>query len=110
MLATILVDEVICRYSVPTFLHSDQGANLCSEVIKTMTTMLGIEKMRTSAYGPVEHLNRTVEAILAKTVKDNQKDWDICLQKTSFAYRTAIHESTGFAPFCLMFGRSPNYH
>jgi len=27
-LAQILVDEVICRYGVPSYLHSDQGANL----------------------------------------------------------------------------------
>jgi len=111
-LATVLVDEVVSRYGVPTYLHSDQGANLRSEVIKTMDILLGIEGTRTSAYHPqgngqVERFNRTLEAILAKTVQSNQRNWDTCLPKALFAYRTAIHESTGYTPFHLMFGRSP---
>ena len=32
-LASVLVDEVICRYGVPHYLHSDQGANFVSAVI-----------------------------------------------------------------------------
>ena len=32
-LATIMLNEVVCRYGVPTSLHSDQGANLCSSEV-----------------------------------------------------------------------------
>ena len=35
-LATLLVDEVICRYGVPSCLHSDQGANLTSNLMATL--------------------------------------------------------------------------
>ena len=112
-LATVLVDKVVCRYGVPACIHSDQGANLCSDVIKTMCKLLGMDQTRTSAYHPqgngqVERFNRTMEAMLAKNVKENQKDWDVCLPKVLFAYRSSIHEATGFTPFHLMFGRSPN--
>ena len=34
--AIVLVDEVISCYGAPTCIHSDQGANLCSEVIQTL--------------------------------------------------------------------------
>lgn len=83
-----------------------------SEVIKTVSVLLGIQNTRTSAYHPqgngqVEHFNRTVESILAKTVDGNQKNWDCCLQKALFAYHTAVHESTAFTPSHLMFGRNP---
>ena len=112
-LATVLVDQFITRYGVPVVLHSDQGANLCSEVIKTICKLLGMDKTRTSAYHPqgngqVERFNRTLEAMLAKNVKDNQRDWDQWLQKVLFAYRTSLHETTGFTPFHLVFGRTPN--
>ena len=111
-LATVLLDEIICRYGAPCTLHSDQGANLCSSVIQCLCALLGVSTTRTSAYHPegngqVERFNRTLEAIIAKTITDNQHDWDRQLPKALFAYRTAIHETTHFSPFHLMFGRSP---
>ena len=35
-LATILVNEVVCRHGVPTILHSDQGANLTSNLVSSL--------------------------------------------------------------------------
>ena len=55
----------------------------------------------------MERFNRTLEAMLSKVVGDHQKDWNDHLQTVLFAYRTAIHESTGYTPFLVMFGRSP---
>ena len=49
----------------------------------------------------VEGCNRTVQAILSKMVKENQRDWDAQLPKALFAYRTSVHESTGFIPYHL---------
>ena len=46
--------------------------------------------------------------MLSKVVSDHQRDWDEHLQKVLFAYRTAIHESTGYSPFLVTFGCSPN--
>ena len=111
-LATVLINEVICRYGMPSSLHSDQGANLTSNLISSLCQNLGIAQTRTSAYHPqgnaqVERFNRTLEAMLAKTVSDNQKDWDQHIPKLMFAYRTTIHESTGYTPFHVTFGRSP---
>ena len=112
-LAKVLVEEVVCRYGVPQYLHSDQGANLVSEVIQSLCTLLGIQRTQTTAYHPqgngqVERSNHTLEAMLSKVVSDHQKDWNDHLQTVLFAYRTAIHESTGYTPFLVMFGRSPS--
>ena len=111
-LATIMLNEVVCRYGVPTSLHSDQGANLCSSVVYSLCELLGIATTRTSAYHPqgngqVERFNRTLQSILAKTVDANQDTWDSQLPKALFAYRTAVHDTTGFTPFHLTFARSP---
>ena len=56
----------------------------------------------------MKRFNRTLEGMLSKVVSDHQRDWDEHLQKVLFAYRTAIHESTGYSPFLVIFGRSPN--
>ena len=111
-LATVLVDEIACRYGVPRSIHSDQGANLTSAVIQHLCLLLGMQRTQTSAYHPqgngqVERFNRTLEAMLAKVVQANQRDWDAHLPKVLFAYRTAVHESTQFTPYHLVFGRSP---
>ena len=60
---------------------------------------------RTSAYHP-EKWNALIVR-LAKTVDTNQDTWDSQLPKALFAYRTAVHETTGFTPFHLTFARSP---
>ena len=111
-LASLLVHEVICRYGLPSYLHSDQGANLTSNLMAAVCKHLGIEQTRTSAYHPqgnvqVERFNRTLESMLAKVVSDHQTDWDYHLPQLLFAYRTTIHETTGFTPFHITFGRSP---
>ena len=111
-LASLLVNEVVCRYGVPSYLHSDQGANLTSNLMAALCKQLGITQARTSAYHPqgngqVERFNRTLESMLAEVVSDHQTDWDHHLPKVLFAYRTAIHDTTGFTPFHITFGRSP---
>ena len=68
--ARVLVDEVICRYGMPSTLHSDQGANLTSNLIVSLCKNLGICQTQTSAYHPqgnaqVERFNHTLEAMLA---------------------------------------------
>ena len=107
-LATLLVDEVICRYGVPSCLHSDQGANLTSNLMATLCKRLNIEQSRTSAYHPqgngqVERFNCALEAMLATVINDHQNDWDLHLPRTLFAY----HAATGFSPFHIVFGHSP---
>ena len=43
-LAQKLVNDVICRFGVPTALHSDQGANLRGEVVQRVCKLLGMDR------------------------------------------------------------------
>ena len=83
-LATLLIDEVICRFGVPHYIHSDQGANLISSLMATVCEHLGITQTHTSGYHPqgngqVERFNRTLESMLATVVNDHHTDWDLQL-------------------------------
>ena len=94
-------------------IHSDQGPNLTGEIIGSLCRLLGINRTQTSVYHPqqnrqVEHFNHTLEAMLAKLAKDNQRNWDLHIPKVLLAYRTSLHESTGYSPYRVNFGRSPN--
>eukprot|EP00731_Ephydatia_muelleri_P015777 Em0009g201a len=61
--ATTLIDEFFCRFSIPQQLHSDQGRQFESDVMKEVCKLLQISKTRTTPYHPqsdglVERFNR----------------------------------------------------
>lgn len=50
--ARLLVDEVICRFGVPDSLHTDQGRNVESALIKEIYQLSGIKKTCTTPNHP----------------------------------------------------------
>ena len=54
--------------------------------------------------GLVERFNRTLHMMLAMFAGENWDDWDDLLPAVMMAYRSSIHESTGYSPYRLMFG------
>ena len=42
--------------------------------------------------------------ILAMFAGENKGDWDNLLPAVMMAYRSSVHESSGFSPYRLMFG------
>ena len=54
--------------------------------------------------GMVERFNRTLPMMLAMFAGKNRDDWDDLLPAVMMAYRSSVHESTGFSPYRLMFG------
>ena len=105
-----LTDEMFCRFSPPEQLHSDQGRQFESELMKEICKILNIRKTRTTPYHPqcdglVERFNRTLLDMLATTVRNHPYAWEDHIRKISMAYNSSVHSSTGFTPFYLMFGR-----
>ena len=105
-----LVDEVFMRFSVPEQLHSDQGPQFESQLVKEVCKLLHIKKTRTTPYHPqcdgmVERFNRTLLNMLATHCKDHPWDWEQHICKVCMAYNTSLNSTTGYTPFYLMFGR-----
>ena len=110
--ANKLVDEMFCRFSPPEQLHSDQGRQFESQVVREICKLLKIEKTRTTPYHPqsdglVERFNRTLLNMLATCSRDHFSEWgrSTSKKKVCFAYNTSVQASTGYSPFYLMFGR-----
>ncbi|GFW23154.1 retrovirus-related Pol polyprotein from transposon 412 [Trichonephila clavipes] len=55
--------------------------------------------------GMVERFNRTILNNLSLLVSTNQQVWDKKLPFFLLAYRSAVHETTGYSPYQVLFGR-----
>ena len=53
----------------------------------------------------VERFNRTLNEMLCSSAKENPQSWDKYVPLLAMAYRATPHESTGFSPNYLVFGR-----
>ena len=78
--ADALYKNFILNYGIPTKLHSDQGPNFKSELIKELCQLTGMEKTRTSIYhamgnGLTERFNRTLLNMLGTLETSQKKDW-----------------------------------
>jgi hypothetical protein len=107
-----LWDKYFCVYGFPERIHSDQGANFESELIRELLQVAGVNKSRTTAYHPmgngnVERFNRTLGSMIRTLPPRSKQKWPQMLQTLTFAYNCTAHESTGYAPFYLMYGRVP---
>ena len=76
--AKVLFDNFIVHYGFPARLHSDQGRNFESNVIKELCSLASVEKSRTTPYHPmgngmVERFNQTLLNMLG-TLKEHQKE------------------------------------
>ena len=108
--ADTLVTEIFLRFGVPRILHSDQGPEFQSELIKEVCRLLEIQQTKTTPYRPqsdgqVERFNRTLIAMLSKFCMDNKRDWDDHLPYMMCAYRASVNESSGCSPNLVMLGR-----
>ena len=55
----------------------------------------------------VERFNRSLFQLLHAYV-ETESDWEKHLSPALYAYRMAVHASTGVSPHILMFGRPPH--
>lgn len=100
-------------YGFPHRIHSDQGANFESKLIKELLEMAWIQKSHTTPYHPMgngvaERFNRTLGDMIRSLPPQPKAKWPQLLQLLTFCYNCTEHETTGFAPFYLVFGRIPH--
>ncbi|GFS71286.1 retrovirus-related Pol polyprotein from transposon 412 [Trichonephila clavipes] len=96
----------------PSTTAFDQGRNFDSAVCKSLCEILAIDKTRTTALhsqsdGMVERFHRTILNSLSHLVSSNQQDWDRKLPFFLLAYKSAVHETTGYSTSQMLFGRDP---
>ena len=110
--AKALYQNFFVHCGFPARIHSDQGANFKSKLIQSLCSLTGMKKTCTTPYHPmgkgmVERFNRTLLNMLGSLEESQKVDWKSNVSTMTHAYNAAVHGSTEFSPFFLMFGRHP---
>ena len=111
-IARTLVQNIFSVFGPPEILHSDQGRNFESTILRSVCEALGIKKTRTVPYHPssdglVERMNRSILQLLRSVVGDHPVDWEDHLPFVLYMYRTSTHTTTKETPFSVLFGYEP---
>ena len=102
--------EIFCRIGFPKELQCDQGTPFTSVLTTTFLQKFNVKIVHSSVYhpqsNPVERFHRTLKRILSVTSKEAGGSWEEKLPMALFTIRTMVHESTGFTPSELIFGKN----
>ena len=107
-IARALIDEVICRYSAPRVLLSDNGTEFNNQILKAVCESFHIKKCNIVPYSPqangkVERANRRILDIL-RFISNSHSDWDDLTPLVACSLNTSIHSSINDSPHFVLFG------
>lgn len=110
--ARFFVHEILLRHGAPAVLITDRGTAFTAQLMQQILHYSNTSHRRTTAYhpqtnGPTERLNKTFADMLSMYVDVQHKTWDNILPYVTFAYNTAVQETTQTTPFQLVYGRQP---
>ena len=110
--AEAFFDNCVAHYGIPERLHTDQGANFESELIKELCRIMNMNKSHTTPYHPQgnagpERFNRTLLDMLGTLENEKKHRWKDYVKTLVYSYNCTPHEATKLSPFELMFGRKP---
>ena len=106
--AYTLAEEFFSRFGCARVIHSDQGSNFTSNIMKTFCRIFQIDRITSTACHPqtLSSLERSHITLIEYSKNFATKEnWDEWLKYAILPYNTSVHESTGFTPHALVFGR-----
>lgn len=104
-----LENDIFLIFGVPKKIVADNGPQFRSKLFLDLLKQYNIQAQFNAAYhpqhNPAERINRVVLSSLRAYIDEDQKNWDKEIHKIACAIRTSRHDSTGFTPFEVNFGK-----
>ena len=105
MVARAFYNQWISRYGAPAYITSDQGSQFESEFFSALFSLLGCERIRTTAYHPaanglIERWHRDFKA----AIMCHAKDWTRVLSAALIGLCTRIRLDTNASPSEFVYG------
>lgn len=106
-----LENRIFLVFGFPKIIVSDNGSQFISTEFKECLQKYDVRHWLTARYHPqanaAEAANKTLETAVRAYIKDTNghRDWDKNLLKICCALNTAVHTSSGYAPYFANFGQ-----
>jgi len=103
--------EIVRLHGPPKSVVTDRGVLFTSAYWSTFAQCLGTRRLLSTAFHPqtdgqTERMNQVLEQYLRAYMNYEQDNWATLLADAEFAYNNSKHDSTGVAPFELVYGRT----
>ncbi|WZY72224.1 hypothetical protein YC2023_004464 [Brassica napus] len=112
-IANLFFKEIVRIHGMPKTIVSDRDTKFLSYFWKTLWSKLGTKLLFSTTCHPqtdgqTEVVNRTLGTLLRAFIKKNLKSWEDYLPHCEFAYNHAVHSTSKFSPFEIVYGFNPN--
>ena len=109
-IAETFLREYISRFGIPSQLTTDRGTQFESRMMEELNKLLGIQRIRTTAYHPqanglVERFHRYLKAAIRCAEEDGT--WSQVLPLVLLGIRTTHRRDLGATPAELVLGENP---
>ena len=107
-----IFSELIPQFGFPGRIIHDQGGEFENALFKKLIELSGVQNLQTTPYHPqgngiVEHMNRTLLGMLRTLPENHKSKWASHVNHLIHAYNCTRHDTTGYSPYYLLFGRPP---
>uniref|UniRef100_A0A2N9FMT4 Integrase catalytic domain-containing protein n=1 Tax=Fagus sylvatica TaxID=28930 RepID=A0A2N9FMT4_FAGSY len=111
-IADLFFREIVRLHRVPRSIVSDKDVKFLNYFWKVLWGKLGTKLLFSTTYypqtdGQTEVVNRTLTQLLRTVGHKNLKTWEDSLSFIEFAYNRAMHSTTSYSPFEIVYGFNP---
>jgi hypothetical protein len=111
-IAHAIYRHLLCVHGVPKKIVSDRGTEFVNKGLESMCKTWNIVRLTTAPRNSrgnshVERTHRWLNEVMTNLRIHFGPEWDDYCDAMAFAYRVSVHDSTGYSPFELTYGRKP---